>query len=82
MSDTSHNVWYNIAISYYADGVMAGVNFDLADFPISDADALTIAAAFASVLPPAPATHITIQKNDRTVMSTYGDLAADPPVFE
>jgi hypothetical protein len=81
MSDTSEQVTYAFHAVVVDGGGMWDCHFDI-DLPITDEDALSIAAAFAAVLPPAPATQITITRYDRTTVQSYGDLGATPPAFE
>jgi hypothetical protein len=81
MSDTSEQVTYGFSAVVVEGGGMWDCHFDI-NLPISDDDALSIAAAFAAVLPPAPATQISLIRYDRTTVQSYGNLTATPPVFE
>lgn len=81
MSDTSENVTYQLSVVVVVGGGMWGAEVDL-DLPLTDEGALAVAAAFADALPAAPATQISITRNDRTTVQSYGNLAASPPAFE
>jgi hypothetical protein len=81
MSDTSETVTYHLSVLVIVDGGMRSNEIDL-DLPLTEEGALSIAAAFADALPPAPATQITITRYDRATVQSYGNLGAIPPVFE
>lgn len=76
MSDTTETSTYHLSVTVTdnVSGGMWGSEIDL-DLPITDEGALSLAAAFAGVLPPAPATQIRITRYDRTTIQSYGDLA-------
>lgn len=81
MSDTSETTTYHLSVSVVDGERWWSAEFDI-DLPIDDAGALSLAGAFAAVLPPAPATQVGVTRTDRTSVRAYSNFTVDPPVFE
>jgi hypothetical protein len=81
MSDTTESVTYHLSASVVDGEQWWSAEFDI-DLPIDDAGALALATAFASVLPPAPATQVAVTRTDQTTVRARSNFTVDPPIFE